>query len=125
MPKIKVFVTLVNRLNNEQIKKTYEGFLNDEKLAYKEEDKIVTIYRNSNTIKMIRRSKENLVTLNFMEGKTKKSHLEMMGLEPLEIETDTSLLENNKYGFHICYRTRVKEEIMGDYDFCLQYEVEE
>ena len=40
MPKIKVFVTLKNKLNNEQIKKTYEGFLTSEKITYKEENKI-------------------------------------------------------------------------------------
>ncbi len=123
MPKIKVFVTLTNKLNNEQIKKIYEGFLTNEKLIYKEEDRIVTIYRNSNIIKMIRRSKENVITLNFVEGKTKKSHLEITGLEPLEMETETSLLENNEYGFHVCYKTKIKEEIMGDYDFHLRYEV--
>lgn len=123
MPKIRVFVRLVDRLNHDQIKKTYEGFLTNEKLVYKEEDRIVTIYRNSNTIKMIRRSKDGFITLNFMEGKTKKSYLEITGLEPLEIETDTSLLENSQYGFHVCYKNRVEEEIMGDYDLCLQYEV--
>ncbi len=123
MPKIKVFVTLKNKLNNEQMEKTYDGFLTNEKITYKEEDNIVTIYRNSNTIKMIRRSNENLITLNFEEGVTKKSRLEPVGLGPIEIETETSLLESNECQIYVCYKTKIKEEIMGDYEFKLQYEV--
>lgn len=125
MPKIKVFVTLKDKQNQEQIKKTYDGFLTNEKIVYKEENRTVTIYRNSNTIKMIRRNEESIITLNFVEGKIKNSYLEMLGLEPLELETETSLLENQKYGFHICYKTKVNEEVMGEYDFHLQYEVKE
>ncbi len=125
MPKIKVFVTLKNKLNNEQIKKTYEGFLTSEKITYKEENKIVTIYRNSNTIKMIRRCEESLITLNFKKGETKKSELKPAGLNPIELETETLLLESNNNQIYICYKTKIKEEIMGDYEFYLQYEVEE
>lgn len=125
MPKINVFMTLKNKLNNEQIKGTYEGFLTDDKITYKEEEKIVTIYRNSNTIKMIRRCKENLIILNFEKGEIKKSQLEPIGLEPIEIETETLLLESNDKQIYIRYKTKIKEEIMGDYEFNLQYEVKE
>lgn len=125
MPKINVFMTLKNKLNNEQIKGTYEGFLTDDKITYKEEEKIVTIYRNSNTIKMIRRCKENLIILNFEKGEIKKSQLEPIGLEPIEIETETLLLESNDNQIYIRYKTKIKEEIMGDYEFNLQYEVKE
>lgn len=125
MSKIKLFVTLVDKRTKEQIKRTYDGFLTNEKLVYKEEDKIVTIYRNSNIMKMIRRNTDSFITLNFEEGKTKISYLEMTGLEAIEIKTETSLLEMNECGFHICYKTKIKEEVMGDYDFHLQYEVKE
>lgn len=125
MPKINVFMTLKNKLYNEQIKGTYEGFLTDDKITYKEEEKFVTIYRNSNTIKMIRRCKENLIILNFAKGEIKKSQLEPIGLEPIEIETETLLLESNDNQIYIRYKTKIKEEIMGDYEFNLQYEVKE
>lgn len=125
MPKIKVFVTLKNKLSNELMERTYNGFLTDEKISYKEEDKIVTIYRNSNTIKMIRRCNESLITLNFEKGETKKSKLELTSLKPIEIETETLSLENNESRIYICYKTKIKEEIMGDYEFNLQYEVKE
>lgn len=117
---MKVFVTLIDKQNQEQRQEIYDGFWTTEKLVYKEESKIVTIYMNYNKIKMVRREPECVITLNFMEGKCLKSLLEIKGMLPLTIETETSLLNINEEKIHICYQTKIEKEIMGSYDLQLE-----
>lgn len=125
MPKIKVFVTLKNNLNGEVYSKSYPGFLNQEKLVYQEEKRTVTIYEDFNTIKMIRREKENSTFLTFQKDVTRIGSFEMVGYQPLEIEVSTSLLEKRKQWYRIVYQTRVGKELMGDFDITIHYEVVE
>jgi len=123
MPKIKVFVTIKNNIDNVVLKNQYDGFLNNEKLVYQEEERIVTIYEESNTIRMIRREKENSTFLTFKDNVTTKGTYEIVGYRPLEIEISTSLLEKKDTSYHICYQTKVDKDIMGDFEVTIYYEV--
>lgn len=121
MPKIKVFVTLKNILTKEVLQESYDGILNENKIIYKEGSKTITIYKYSNTITMIRRGEE-VMQFHFLKG-TSDCIYEFGYKEPFRITIETSLLEMKEKQIHICYQTRLGEEIMGIFDFRLQYEV--
>ena len=69
MSKIKVHIILKNKQTGEISDAFYDGFTTQEKLVYKESQKRVTIYRNCNTIKMIRREQNQVTLLTFKKGK--------------------------------------------------------
>lgn len=123
MPKIKVFVRLENKETKTTLERMYHGILLDHKIIYYEDNRIVTIYLHSNTIKMIRKEKENSIFLTFHEGKKENCAYELKQVGKLEITTETSLLEVNDNNVHICYKTKWNDELMGNFDFQLHYEV--
>ncbi len=122
MTKIKVHIILENKENGEILDETYDGFCTKEKLVYKEPSKRVTIYRENNTIKMIRREQEQTTFLTFQKGMTEGKY-EMKSFEPISFTIKTFLLEEKENSIHICYQTELLKEAMGNFDFKLQYEV--
>lgn len=123
MPKIKVFVTLKNKQTKETLNDCYRGFMTSDKFVYQEENRIVTIYKKYNTITMIRREKENSTFLTFEEGKKKEGSYQILGYHPIKLEIETFLLEIQEKNIHICYQTWFEDELMGDFDIQIQYEV--
>lgn len=123
MPKIKVFITLKNNQNKEVLQEVCSGFINDEKIVYQEDKRIVTILKNSNTIQMIRRENHHIIYLPLEEGKELTGSYQIEPYQPINIVVNTSLLSYSGNKIHICYQTRIENEIMGDFDFNLQYEV--
>lgn len=123
MPKIKVFVRLENKETKTTLEQICHGILLDHKIIYYEEKRVVTIYLDSNTIKMIRKENESSIVLTFHEGKKENCIYELKQVGNFEITTETSLLEMNDNKVHICYKTKLKDELMGNFDFHLHYEV--
>lgn len=122
MPKIKVFMTLKNKQTSEILKAFYGGILTKEKIVYQEENKIVTIFKDHNKIKMIRKDQNDIIYLTFQKGKIEKGFYEVKQ-KKFEFVVKTSLLEFDHEMLHICYQTKIEDEIMGDFDFKLHFEV--
>lgn len=119
MPKIKVFMTLENKQTGEILKEYYDGILTKEKIVYQEENKIVTIFKDLNTIKMIRKDSNNSIHFTFQQGKLRKGFYKI-DQRQFEFMVETSLLEFDKKMLHICYQTKIENEIMGNFDFKLE-----
>lgn len=123
MPKIKVFITLKNNQNKEVLEETCFGVINGEKISYQEDNRIVTILKNCNKIEMIRREKNTSINLPLEAGKKTIGSYKIESYDPINIIVNTSLLTISNNKIHICYQTKIEQEIMGDFDFTLQYEV--
>lgn len=123
MPKIKVFVTLDNKLEKKKIRNSYNGFLNKEKLVYLEDEKIVTISRKCNTITMIRKGKENSIFLTFEKEKKTDCFCKMKDCLSFQFSIFTQKLEQKENVLHLCYETKIEQEVMGVFELFLQYEV--
>lgn len=119
MPKIKVFIKLENKKNKEILEKTYSGYKRDDKIIYQDGNIICTIYKKSNTIEMIRKEEESITEFVFEKNSTQKGKIKMEGTI-LNFDIETSILEFTNQYLHICYKTKVEEEIMGDFDFHLE-----
>lgn len=118
MPKIKVFIKLENKLNKEVLEKTYLGYKRDDKIIYQDEKTIVTIYKKSNTIEMIRKEEDFVTQLLFKKHSIQKGKIKTEE-KILEFDVETSILEFTEKYLHICYKTKI-EEVMGNFEFHLE-----
>lgn len=123
MSKIKLQFSLKNNTTKEHYEHQGEGIKQDKKIIFKENEIMVTILEQNNTIEMKRNHKEYQIIICLEEKMKQEGFYKVHSLANFILQTDTKKLRITPTTISSNYDLYCNQEFIGNFELDVKYEV--